>query len=188
VEAIQLIANEYHDRHEFFFYVRVHPNLAHVNNSQTRALHGISRENVAVIPAHSPVSSYALLDACEKVVVFGSTIGTEATHSGKPAILCSAAFYASLDAVYRPISHKEVIQLLGVWLPPKPITGALQYGFYLKTFGRNFQYFEPSGLFSGKFKGVEIAPPFPVRLAMRGLNKIRSIAAKAQLVDRAQSD
>jgi hypothetical protein len=128
------------------------------------------------------------LDACEKVVVFGSTVGIEATYSRKPSILCGAAYYASLDAAYRPASHDEVITLIDACLPPKPIIGALQYGFYLKTFGMDFRYFEPSGLFSGKFKGVEIAPPFPVRLAMRGWNKIRSIAAKALLVDRAQSD
>jgi hypothetical protein len=187
VEAIETIADTYRDRHDFCFYVRTHPNLAGVDNSQTRALKALSRENVVMIAADSPISSYALLDTCEKVVVFGSTVGVEATYSGKPAILCSSSYYDSLDVAYRPTNHAEVVELINAWLPPRPTTGALQYGYYVRSYGQHFKYFEPSGLFSGKFKGIEINPPRSVRLAMRGLAKLRSIAAKARFGYRLQS-
>jgi hypothetical protein len=166
-EGIRQIADAFRDSPEFHFYVRVHPNLKFIDNSQTRALNTIASENLSIIPAESPVSSYALMDQCEKVMVFGSTMGIEATYSGKPSIVCRAALYTSLEtafeAVYEPHTHVEVVNLIRARLKPKPSNYALMFGHHMRTFGIPFKYFQPKHLFHGTFRAGELKPNKVIR-------------------------
>jgi hypothetical protein len=169
-EGILQIAQAFADFPQFHFYIRVHPNLKHLDNSQTRMLGTINAKNLSVIPADSPVCSYTLMDQCEKVIVFDSTIGIEATYSGKPSIACRPNLYSALKGAYEPTTHAEVVALISADLEPKSLSSALIYGYHMRTFGRRFKYFQPTHLFEGTFMKTELKPNKVMRGIIRALS------------------
>ena len=84
-----------------------------------------------MIPAAAPCSTYDLLDAAEKVIVFGSTMGAESVYWGKATILLAGAFYYKLDICYIPKNVDELFSFITKKLEPKNPYGAIQYGYYL---------------------------------------------------------
>lgn len=185
---------------DYIFYLRVHPHMKEVSSSTSQLvdIRELAQQfkNLHVIWPDNVVDTYALIDACEKVITFGSTVGAEATYWGKPSILVGYAAYKIFDCVYAPNSHEELVQYLRSELKPMPVEGALQYAFWEINNGINFQYFKQKGfknsLAYGEFDGVEIKPnsysllryklmQFPRRLrrvAMRPsliIKKLRSI-------------
>lgn len=114
-------------------YLRVHPNLSKIPYSYHTSLAALADEfpNLTVISATSKVSTYKLIDACEKVFVFGSTAGVEATFWGKPVVLMGGALYLHLDVAYRAKSLAELEELMFAELTPKPRIGALKYALFI---------------------------------------------------------
>ena len=114
--------------------MRIHPNLAQVEFAYHTALYDLPKlyKNLTVIAATAPCSTYDLLDAAEKVIVFGSTMGVEAAYWGKPTILLAGAFYHELDVCYAPKTPEEIYPLIECKdLPPKARDGAIKYGYYI---------------------------------------------------------
>lgn len=64
------------------------------------------------IAADEPVNSYDLLEQVAAVVVYTSTIGTEATVRGKPVITASNSYYADLGFVRKATSLEQYRDLL----------------------------------------------------------------------------
>ena len=119
---------------EYHFYLRIHPNLAKVKFAYHTALYDLPGQykNLTVIAATAPCSTYDLLDAAEKVIVFGSTMGVESAYWGKPTILLAGAFYHELDVCYAPSTPEEIYPLIECRdLPPKSREGAIKYGYYI---------------------------------------------------------
>jgi len=146
----------------FHIYHRMHPNLMSVDNAYTRGFRAIRAPFMSVLPSDSPVSSYALLTAADKVVTFGSTVGVEATYWGKPSILCGRSYYESLDVAYIAHTPAEVVRLmLFPSLIPKNKTGALMYGLFSSTAGIPYSHYESSGVKSGAFKGEKLLESYP---------------------------
>lgn len=115
----------------FHFYLRIHPNLKGVDHKDHLDLYKFSKySNLTIIPPESEVSSYALMEACEKVVTFGSTMGIETTFWGKPSILLGRALYENLDACYRAKSKEEILYLLEGKIGAKDKIGALKYAYF----------------------------------------------------------
>lgn len=148
----------------FMIYLRVHPNMKEMART-TSQLADIRRMeprhgNLRVIWPEDDVDSYALMDACEKVVTFGSTMGLEATYWGRPSILAGRAFYENFDCTYRPRSHEELVSMLQAHLAPRPARAALLYFYWEVSHGIPFSYFQETGfkrgLATGTFDGVEI--------------------------------
>ncbi len=162
---------------ELHLYLRLHPGLADRDNASVRRLSELRAPQVTVLPPESEVCSYALLDACEKVVVTGSTLGIEAAFRGKPSILAGRCFFRNLGSTYLPRDFEELMQLiLDPELPPKEIAGALKYAYYLATFGTEFRHFRPSGILSGTFKGRPIRPAPLGRLHIGGARVVRFLS------------
>ncbi len=115
------------------FYLRVHPNLQGIKFSYHTGLAALFKDyaNITVIPSDSPVSTYKLIDNCEKVFVFGSTAGVEAVYWGKPVVLLGGSFYIHLNVAYYPQHLEELDALLFETLEPKPKLGALKYALYV---------------------------------------------------------
>ncbi|MBJ6723169.1 capsular polysaccharide export protein, LipB/KpsS family [Geomesophilobacter sediminis] len=125
------------------FYLRIHPNLKRIKFKYHTGLADLFKDypNITVIPAASPVSTYKLIDACEKVFVFGSTAGVEAAYWGKPVVLLGGAYYLYLDVAYYPKHLSEVDALIHQPLEPKPRLGALKYALYIfGELGTPYQY------------------------------------------------
>lgn len=138
------------------FFLRVHPNLHQVDNSQTRLLATLKHRfpELVYIPADSKVSTYALMDASDLVLTFGSTAGIEALAKGKPAILMGPAIYEDLGGVLRPNSHADLVALLRQYehdrsLPPAgdASLAVTKYGFFQKMYGETFEYATPHSTF-----------------------------------------
>ncbi len=131
------------------FYIRSHPYLSGFDNSQTRFESGLDKRfnNVEVIPPESPVSSYSLLDACDLIITFGSTVGIEAVYAGKPSISLGRSLYEDFDAVIKPKNHQELVSIIENYLNDKslPASGNAEeaiekYGFFMKMSGLPLQY------------------------------------------------
>lgn len=142
--------------HNLHVYVRVHPNLANVDNRQTRGLRELNDSFITVIPANSTISSYALLRAADTVLTFGSTMGIEAVYWGVPSILAGMSWYRELGVTYNPATHEELMELVMHDLLPKAVEPALQYGYYFASYGIPFQYFRATSFDNGEFAGKDI--------------------------------
>jgi hypothetical protein len=135
-EAIKEICRSFLPYQNVQFYLRIHPNLSGVNNLQMKEIKAMDFPNLVVINADSDISTYGLMDACDKIITFGSSTGPEATHRGKPSILLGKSFYDHLDCVYIPKNYDELIELvLDKELKAKPAFNARKFGYYLANHG-----------------------------------------------------
>ena len=130
----------------FYFYLRVHPHMKELpkTTSQLQDLEKLSSRfgNVHVIWPEEDIDTYALMDACEKIVTFGSTVGIEATYWGKPSILAAHAKFENFNYAYLPDTHDELVQLLTDDLKPLPPDTALRIIFSTSVEGIPFEYFK----------------------------------------------
>jgi hypothetical protein len=139
------------------FYIRVHPNLRGLDNTQTKELSELKSKNLIVVPADSKIDSYELMNASEKVITFGSTMGIESVYWGKPSILAGRSIYEDLGGCYIPKDHEEFIDLINSHLNPLSTLGALKYGYFQSISGISYKYYDPDSLFKGKFKGIDLS-------------------------------
>jgi hypothetical protein len=138
------------------FYIRIHPNSKNLERF-IADVSKFSNDNVTVIEAVSPISSYTLLLNSDKIITFGSTIGIEATYWGKPSINLSTSFYRSLDVCYEPKNKEEIIEkILDLNLRAKNPSETLIYGYYLQSHGFPFKYYKARDFTSGTFNNKNI--------------------------------
>lgn len=118
---------------DYHFYLRVHPNLAQIPYAYHISLYELEQKyhNVTIISPLDQVSSYALMEAAEKIIVAGSTMGAEAAYSGKPVILIASAFYSSLNFCYKPREKEEFIHMVRLKLPTKNNLDTLKYAYFI---------------------------------------------------------
>lgn len=158
------ILESFESDERFVFYLRVHPHMKEVpaRTSQLEDIRKLDERyaNLRVIWPADDVDSYALMDACEKIVTFGSTMGVEATYWGKPSILAGRAIYENLGCVYVPESHAELVTLVREPLKAMPAEAVLMYFHADVSEGVPFEHFKETGmrhgLATGTFDGVEI--------------------------------
>lgn len=148
--GIRKIVESFANENNYIFILRVHPNLRGLSRDQSQ-LKEIKKlelhyDNLYVIWPEETIDTYALLENCEKVVSFGSTIGAEATYWGKPSILAGRCNYELFDCAYVVRSHEELVELIKREIPPKPKLGALQYSYWINTDAiKVFRYFKEIG-------------------------------------------
>lgn len=132
----------------FFFYLRVHPHMKEVpsSTSQLADIRKLSSRfsNVCVIWPEDYVDTYALLDACEKTVTFGSTVGIEATYWGRPSILADRAQFQNFNYAYIPETHDELVKLVCSDLEPKSADSAVKIIYFVSFDGVSFEYVKES--------------------------------------------
>lgn len=162
---------------EIHFYLRSHPNLKNLHNTQNTELEEISStfKNFTLIRPSEFIDSYALMDACEKVLVFNSTIGAEAAFWKKPVILLGNASYGSLNSFYKPVTADEAIELIGADLAPLPSLDTLKYGYYELQKGLPHNFYKPETLTTGIFLGERLKASRKVKVINFLLYYIRRI-------------
>lgn len=138
--------------------IRMHPNLKGIQFDYVRELRdmGENLSNVNVIFPESPVDTYALLKIAEKVIVFGSTIGVEATYWKKPVILLGKSFYYKMNIAYIPDNKNDIVGLLTNNLLPKSNEDALKLGYYFMRGGEKSNNYNNNAEKNVFFKGVEL--------------------------------
>lgn len=177
-EGIKLICEAFKDEKNTQIYLRVHPNLRGLENTQMKQLWQLNRDytNLTLIAADEAIDSYALMEAADIVLTFGSTIGIEAAFWGKPVVLAGRSFAENLNCFYKPINHDQLIKLLkSPSLPPLNNLDAVKYGYWEQHYGCQFMHYKPSSVTSGTFKGkvVEAKGIFKIIKAIK--NKLERI-------------
>ena len=111
--AIAKIADDLRNE-KIIFIVRAHPHLIGVYNTQVKGLREVcsSRNNIKYFPPASKVSTYELIDLCDVILVFGSTVGIEAVYKRKPTILMGMAAYRGFGGTIEPESHEDLVKIL----------------------------------------------------------------------------
>jgi hypothetical protein len=143
-EAMHRICAALADDPEVVLWLRIHPNLSQVHWSFAQRLLLLEERfsNVRVIRGDSRVSTYDLLDACNTVVSFGSTVGVEAAYWGKPSIMLGRCIYECFGSVYVPSTHEEAVGLMRTrGLAPLPRDGAIKVAVFWSTGGHSTPYF-----------------------------------------------
>ena len=169
IDAINSIINDGIDEN-IRFYLRIHPNLKGLKNTQTRELSRLEAPNLTIIPAEASIDSYELMDACEKIITFGSTMGIESVFWGKPSILVGRALYENVDGCYIPETHDELIDMINQNLIAKPNTGALKYSYMQSIDGYPYVYYSPESVRGGKFMGVYLTNPIITQIKAKILS------------------
>jgi hypothetical protein len=159
IEGIKTILDEFRGDNSFHFYIRIHPNLYGVYNESTILMHQLDSENATVILARDRVNTYSLIQASEKTITFGSSVGIEATALNKPSILVAKCFYSNLGSTYNPGTVEELFSLIRRNnLEALDRTGALKYGLFLASFGVKYDHYSIENHFKGKMNGKIVRP------------------------------
>jgi hypothetical protein len=146
------------DNHPAFeqhhFYLRMHPNLADVDNEDVRRIKNLKGKRFTLLLPESPVSTYTLINESATVISYGSSAGIEAVYRDKPSILLGKCFYRAFEnTTYQPETHEALVELLQQKLTPKSRTGAYMYGYFWSTYGtlmNNVSKENEQWLFRGK--------------------------------------
>jgi hypothetical protein len=146
-KGIKYIIESTKSNSSIHYFLRIHPNLKDVKYKYvTDLLNGFSNyNNITIIPPDSPISTYDLIDNSEKCIVFGSSVGVEATYWNKPVILLNGSLYFYLNVAYYPKNMNDLKELLYAKLDPKPKLGSLKYAHYIfGGRGVEFKYINPN--------------------------------------------
>ncbi len=165
--GIARIVEAFSANNEYVFYLRVHPNMKFLRNSQMKELEAMALKykNLYLIRPEDQCDSYALIDNAYKVVTFGSTVGVEATYWNRVSILCGQSFYMNIDACYQPANHKEVVGLLrNDSLLPKDQINAIKYAYWELMKGEYYKKFKQVDLFKMECDGVIIEASKPLQI------------------------
>lgn len=140
-------------------YVRMHPNQSKMDAMYLSDFEQLKEFNVVtVINPDSEISSYALMDACDKVITYGSTTGVEALFYNKPSILVNKALHWNLKGMIKPNNWEELKDLiLDIELSPVKENDALKWGFFMKMYGEEFKFYKPKDYKSGTYRGYNLS-------------------------------
>lgn len=133
-QALKDIFDHYSGREDIHFYLRIHPNLGGVKYRSHTMLYDLKYDNVTIIPPSSSISSYALMDHSDKVLVFNSTMGVEGTYWGKPVIALNMSAYSKMGITYQPKTKEDAFSLIDdTSLAPLNAEGCLKYAYYVMS-------------------------------------------------------
>lgn len=175
-EGIRQICESLEGNDKIKLYLRVHPNLKGIDNSQNRFLKDVigKFKNIEIIQAEDSVDTYALINQSDIIVVFGSTVGAEAAFAGKNVVLLGKAAYEKLNSFIIPKNHEELVSVLtddNFKFPKLNPEETLKYGYWNETFGYKYNYYTPINLGKGRYKGKQIKANFLLRELRRFLDK-----------------
>lgn len=166
-EGIRRILESFKEETDYVFYLRVHPNMKFLNNTQMAEIEQMAAayKNLYLIRPEDTCDTYTLIDHADKVVTLGSTVGAEATFWNKPSILIGKSLYMNMGTCHQPSSHEEAVSMLkNENLLPANKTNALEYGYWELMKGEYFEKFKQLDLFTMAFKGEVIEANIVLRI------------------------
>ena len=175
-EGIKQICKSLENFANIKLYLRIHPNLKGLKNSQNSFIDNqiANLTSVEIISAQDSVDTYSLINKSDIVIVFGSTVGIEAAFAGKNVVLLGRAAYENLKCFVIPKSHNDLIRILtdkSFKFPEINSENTLKYGYWNETFGIKYKSYIPINLSKGKIYG-KIIKPNPI------INELRRIVQK----------
>lgn len=148
-ECIRRLLEDLGDRQNLKFYVRIHPNLNNENSSQLNELLSLAEKfpQLKLIDHDSAVDTYALVDVCDVIVVFNSTVGIESVYAGKTPILMGRSIYEDLGGLIKPESHEDLIRIIENYQGSKNFpavenseTAWVKFGYFMKQGGVELEF------------------------------------------------
>jgi len=142
--------------------IRVHPNVDSASKDEIEIWNSLSfvsdLKNVIIVPSHSKVSSYALLDNADLVATFGSTMGIESVYWGKPTVLLGNSVYDSIGATVNQVKSLNTLATFIADPQCWSVTdnSADPYGYYMSTFGVDYLYYHARSPRMGSFLGENL--------------------------------
>lgn len=151
IDALQTLVQDTRWNSNIHFFLRVHPNLKNKNNSQTKYIEQLSSDRITVIAAEASISTYDLIDACDAIITYGSTVGIESSFFGTPSILLGRSQYEDMGVCIRPKSHDELVDIINnkryLTVDLDQVrTNAFKYAYYFATEGIPFRHFTQTNL------------------------------------------
>lgn len=139
--------------------VRWHPNSLTSSPSDIARMKECinSSPNLNHIEPESNVNSYILIENCDIVVSFGSTIGIEASAMGKPVILLGKCSYSNIGATLEPRNFSEFVNQLSSTYGASNIEQALIWASWRSSFGNKLRFVSMRGGFKFYINGRRIA-------------------------------
>lgn len=129
--ALYALFERFKDDDDIHFYLRIHPNLGEVPYESHMKLYNLKYKNVTIIPPYSPISSYALMEASEKVITFISTMTIESSYWEKPVIALNRFYYSYMDLANEPRTEEEFFNMVvDKNLPIKKNENCLKVSYY----------------------------------------------------------
>jgi hypothetical protein len=170
VETIRYFAK----RPDIQLLIRIHPaEIRGTLRSRQPILEEIRKEfpvlpgNVFVIPPESPVSTYAAMELCQAVIIYGTKTGVELACLGQPIIVAGEAWVRNkgftLDAK-NPTDYREILDRLPFKDGDSPVDRKRARKYAYHFFFRRMIPLE-------FMEANEGDPPF--RLALRNLNELK---------------
>ncbi len=176
--AITQICDDLKDQTDLRIYLRVHPNLKGLRNSQIIELYNLKNKtsNLVIVEAGEKVDSYSLMEAADVVLTFGSTTGIEAAFCGKPVVFAGKSFAENLRCFHKPSSHQELMKfILNRELKPLDKEEAIKYGYWELSYGTSFKYYQPASVTTGLFLETQVGPTGIFKFLKQTKNFIRNI-------------
>lgn len=144
----------------FRLLVRIHPRIATLAQSERIKWDEEvfqEDENVHIVPSSSQQSSYQIIGQANLVIVWHSTIASEAVYLGKPAISLTRSTFvvAGVDIAF-PNSKSELRKMLEApYLPPLK-ESALIRGFAAVGMGIPLKHYIATSSWAGFFGGTDL--------------------------------
>jgi hypothetical protein len=182
-ELLIWLSNWVKARNDYELVIRLHPRMTNLAPREVQRWRALECSNVMLLPADSGIDSYALVESADRIAVFHSTVGIEASYLGKVSILLGDSVYRGLDCVYEPESTDELERiLLDHSLPPKPRENCLPYGYWLLTRGEPYRHYAPTSYQQGKFAGHQLpaqrALPLAIDIAVQARTAMRQLPGR----------
>lgn len=160
LQALKIVIDIVKKLKNYILVIRCHPAKI-LNNfekiDEQKILKMGDNKKVFVLKSNSDVNSYQLIDKCDIVITFGSTIGIEAYYWRKPSISLRENSYTKLNIIEHPKNKKALEKYLRkkkLKLKAKQL--CLPVGYFLMRHGKKFKYFKSSGNNEGKLMGVNL--------------------------------
>ncbi len=171
-EGIKQIATSLLDYPNIKLYLRVHPNLKGIDNSQNRFIEEEIKplRSIEVIAAQDQADTYELIDRSDIIIVFSSTVGIESAFVNKRVILLGRAMYEDLDCVVIPKNHDELMMMLtdeSYKFPKINPDAPLKFGYWYENLGIHYKYYQPKSITAGTYNGTKIKGSFFYRRLKR---------------------
>lgn len=186
IDCVKKLIKYFEARHEYTLIIRLHPNLASKPKlDQKEWINLASSKNVKIIGPTEKVSSYALIQECQGVITFGSTIGIEAAYMEKPVMILADCKYDELGFAYKPndwstaFNWIENLRLVSVADLKKNRELSRIFGYFVLSGGNRFKYsnLEEVGWGSWKvnnFLGFNWVEPVLLSFYRRAILKMRT--------------
>lgn len=134
IEGIKAIVDHYSGDSSKHFYLRIHPNLKKITYSYHKDLYKLNYPNLTIIGADSNIDTYSIMEKADKVIVYGSTAGIEASYMKKAVISLRYCMYYSFNIAYFPKSITELWHLIDTKNLPSLFNPSIyRYGFYIMS-------------------------------------------------------